>query len=242
MVPFMLEIALRSAIILSRRSTLDNLLIGVARERYGDDVIGSVPLLRRHGIVHASQMLVGVPDGLPVRPMTVIQSFMRSLTMDPEMASMLRKPPTPSSMSYGSGPNSNIESVYLTLNVPSVYYLGVGDVAKVEEWLLTLVHIGTQAHKGMGEVERTIITEIDADPNWFGVVGRYQGERVVLRPVPQRLRHRLPADTYGFVNDETWDYPFFPGYPGAVVEPCLVPPFDSGDYFHRDDVRRLCSH
>lgn len=240
MTPFMLEIVLRSAIIVSRRRTLDSLLIGVARERFGSTHEFDLPLLRQHGIVHASQMLIGIPDG-PVRTTTFIQSFVRTLSTDPELTHMLSRQPSASSMSHGSGPNSNIESVYQTLNVPSVYFLGVGDLARIRSVLMTLVHIGTQAHRGMGEVEHTNIVEVDADPTWFGVVGSYQDQRIVLRPVPLRLAHLLPPDTYGFHNDETWDHPYFPGYPGAVVEPCLVPPIDSGDYFHREDVRRLCS-
>jgi hypothetical protein len=145
-------------------------------------------------------------------------------------------------MSHGSGPNSNIESVYLTLNVPVVYFLGVGDITRVRSLLTTLVHIGAQAHRGMGEIEHTSVTAVDADPTWFGVVGRLQDQRILLRPVPLRLTHLLPPDTYGFHNDETWDHPYFPGYPGAIVEPCLVPPIDTGDYFYRDDIHGLCSH
>jgi hypothetical protein len=237
----MLEIVLRSAIILSRRRTLDGLLMGIAGERFGSQTTIDLPLLRQHDIVHASQMLVGIPDGLPMRPTTFIQSFVRTLTTEPELTAMLRRQPPASSMSHGSGPNSNIESVYMTLNVPAVYFLGVGDIARIRSLLMTLVHIGSQAHRGMGEVEHTNLIEVEADPTWFGVVGRYQDQSIVLRPVPLRLTHLLPPETYGFHNDETWDYPYFPGYPGAVVEPCLVPPIDSGNYFHREDVRRLCS-
>jgi hypothetical protein len=39
---------------------------------------------------------------------------------------------------------------------------------------------------------------------------------------------------------ETWDYPYFPGHPKAVMEPCLVPAFANGDYFQRDAIGRLC--
>ena len=182
MTPFMLEIVLRSAIILSRRRTLDGLLVGIAGERFGSQAAIDLPLLRQDSIVHASQMLVGIPDGSPVRPTTFIQSFVRTLTTEPDITEMLSRPPSASSMSYGSGPNSNIESVYLTLNVPAVYFLGVGDIAGIRSLLTTLVHIGSQAHRGMGEVEHTNLIEVEADPTWFGVVGHWQEQRIVLRP------------------------------------------------------------
>jgi hypothetical protein len=220
------------------RMMLDSLLIGLARERFGQEVV-PLPLKRSHGIVHASQMLAGVPEVPMVRSTTYIQSFIRVLLNEPHIIDMLAKQPTPSSMNHGSGPNSNIESIYQTHNIPAVYFLGVGDVERIRSLCMTLVHIGSQAHKGNGEVERCVVTEVDVDPTWFGIVGRYQDERVVLRPIPERLTRRLPPGTGGFRNAETWHYPFFSGHPKAVVEPCLVPPFSNGDYFHRDVIRAL---
>ncbi len=241
MVPFVLEIALRSPIILGHRLMLHSLLMGAARERFGDAAI-AMPLLRTHGLVHASQFFAGVPEVPLVGSTTYIQSFIRVLSNELEITEMLTKQPSPSSMNHGSGPNSNIESVYVTYNIPTLYFLGVGDLDHIRSILLTLVHVGAQAHKGNGEVERATVTEVDADPTWFGIVGFYRRQRIVLRPVPTRLAHLLPAATTGFDNMETWDYPYFPGHPKAVVEPCLVPPFTNGDYFHRDAIRDFYSH
>lgn len=243
MVPFLLEISLRSPIILGYRTMLDSLLVGVGYERFGaaSTIQSDPPLRRSHDILHASQMLVGVADVPRVQSTTLIQSFIRVLTNGTEIVEMLDKQPSPSSMSHGSGPNSNIESTYVTHSIPRVYFLGVGDVERIRALTLTLVYIGSQAHKGNGEVEQVTLTEIDTDPEWFGVVGRYQGQSVVLRPVPKRLVHLLPRNVYGFDNDETWSYPYFPGHPRAVVEPCLVPPFAHGEGFHRDVIRGLCS-
>jgi hypothetical protein len=105
-----------------------------------------------------------------------------------------------------------------------------------------VVHIGGQAHKGHGEVEQAIVREVEADPTWFGIVGTLAGRRTVLRPVPQRLVHLLPPETDGFDTVETWDYPYFPGHPKAVVERCLVPPLTNSDYIGRDMLRGLYSH
>ena len=218
---------------------LDSLLIGASRERFGDDG-NDLPLRRSHGLVHASQLFTGTPEVPLVRSATYIQSFIRVLSNDTAITEMLIKQPPPSSMNHGSGPNSNVESVYVTHNIPTVYFLGVGDIERIRSILLTVVHIGGQAHKGNGEVERATVTEVAADPTWFGIVGRHANQRVVLRPVPARLAHRLPVHTSGFDNSETWDYPYFPGHPKAVVEPCLVPPFTGGDYFHRDAIRGFC--
>lgn len=220
---------------------LDSLLIAIGYERYRNDstVATDLPLRCVDGIPHASQMFVGVPDVPVVRPTTLIQSFLRVLTNEREITRMLSRQPAPSSMSHGSGPNSNVESVYLTHNITKLYFLGVGDIARIRALALTMVHIGSQAHKGYGEVEQVVVTELDVDPTWFGVIGRYEGQSVVLRPVPKRLLSSLPADVYGFDSDETWSYPYFPGHPDAVVEPCLVPPFNEN--FHRDEVRRLYS-
>lgn len=237
MVPFVLEVTLRSPMIPGHRMMLDSLLIWLSRERYGDAT--SLPLKRSHGIVHASQMLAGVPEVPVVRSSTYIQSFVRVLQNEPDITEMLIKQPVPSSMSHGSGPNSNIESVYVTHNIPVVYWLGVGDVEHIRSLCMTLVYIGSQAHKGNGEVERCMVTEVDVDPTWFGIVGRYQNERVVLRPIPERLVPKLPDGTGGFRNAETWHYPYFSGHPKAVVEPCLVPPFSNADYFQRDVIRNL---
>jgi hypothetical protein len=222
---------------------LDSLLIALGYERYGKDspMVDDLPLRRVEGITHASQMLVGVPDVPVVRSTTLIQSFVRVLSNNREVTTMLDRQPAQSLMSHGSGPNSNVESVYLTHNIPKVYFLGVGDVARIRALLATLVHLGPQAHKGYGEVEQTMVIELDADPTWFGIIGRYDNQSVVLRPVPKRLVHLLPEDTYGFDSNETWGYPYFPGHPDAIVEPCLVPPFVSTEGFHRDAVRRLVS-
>lgn len=241
MSPFVLEVSLRSPIILGYRMMLDSLLIALGYERYRREstVASDLPIQCVEGIPHASQMLIGVPDAPVVRPTTLIQSFLRVLTNEREITLMLARQPAPSSMSHGSGPNSNVESVYLTHNIPKVYFLGVGDVARIRNLAMTLVHIGSQAHKGYGEVEQVSVTELDIDPTWFGVVGRYEGQPVVLRPVPKRLVPTLPRGVYGFDSDETWRYPYFSGHPDAVVEPCLVPPFS--DNFHRDEVRRLYS-
>jgi len=241
MVPFLLEILLRSPIILGRRTMLDSLLIGIARERFGDEVTDTpFPLRRSYGIVHASQMFAGVPEMAAIGSATHIQSFVRVLSNDSEITALLKRQPPPSSMSHGSGANSNIESNYVTHNIPRVFFLGVGNIARIETILMTMVHIGAMAHKGHGEVERYNINEIDANPRWFGIVGRYDGQLVVLRPVPKRLAHLLPPGTTGIDNDETWRYPYFPAYPTAVVEPCLVPPFTTHSrYFHREAIRAL---
>ena len=218
---------------------LDSMLVALGYERYGAaSMVGrDLPLRRTRDIIHASQMLVGMPDVPLLGSTTLIQSFIRVLSNEVEVVQMLDRQPSPSSMSYGSGPLSNIESNYITHHVPRVYFLGVGDVARIRSLVATMVHIGSQAHKGHGEVEEITLTEVDADPQWFGIVGRYQGRSVVLRPVPKRLEHLLPQGVYGFDNDETWSYPYFPGHPRAVVEPCLVPPFAHGEGFHRDTIR-----
>jgi hypothetical protein len=243
MVPFLLEILLRSPIILGRRTMLDSLMIGVARERFGDDAVHApLPLQRSHGIAHGSQMFAGVPEMAAIRSVTYIQSFIRVLSNDEQVTMLLDRQPPPSSMSHGSGPLSNVESSYITHNIPRVYFLGVGDIDRVRAGLLTMCHIGTMAHKGHGEVEHYNITEIAADPTWFGIVGRYDNQLIVLRPVPKRLAHLLPSGTSGIDNHETWDYPYIPAYPTAVVEPCLVPPFTThAKYFHRETIRALCS-
>ena len=215
------------------------MLLALGYERYGaaSTVHRDLPLQRTHDIIHASQMLAGMPDVPLLGSTTLIQSFIRVLSNDVEVAQMLDKQPAPSSMNHGSGPHSNIESSYVTHHIPRVYFLGVGDVPRIRSLLGRMVHIGSQAHKGHGEVEQVTITEVDADPLWFGVVGHYQGQLVVLRPVPKRLEHLLPPGVYGFDNHETWSYPYFPGHPRAVVEPCLVPPFAHGEGFHRDTIK-----
>jgi hypothetical protein len=236
----MLEVSLRSPIILGHRLMLDSMLLGVARETFGVEA-RQYPSLKRAacGLTHASQVLLGTPEVPMHRTTTYIQSFIRVLTNEPEVTTMLQKQPPPSSMSHGSGPNSNVESNYITSNIPTVYFLGVGDVDLIRRLTLTMVHIGAQSHKGNGEVERAVVHEIDADPTWFGIVGEVDGQRVVLRPVPKRMVSLLPPGTSGFDNTETWHYPYFPGHPKAVVEPCLVPPFANHDYFYRDAVRRI---
>jgi hypothetical protein len=240
MVPFMLEISLRTPIILGHRLMLDSLLLGVARERFGDTAEREPPLKRAPcGLMHASQALLGTPEVPMHRSTTYVQSFIRVLTNDVAVTSMLQRQPSPSSMSHGSGPNSNIESVYVTSNIPTIYFLGVGNVAQIRRLTLTMVHIGAQAHKGNGEVERAVVHEIDADPTWFGIVGEVDDRLLVLRPVPKRMVSLLPPGVGGFDNTETWHYPYFPGHPKAVVEPCLVPPFSNHDYFYGDRVRRL---
>ena len=239
MVPFLLEVSLRSPIILGHRTMLDSMLVALGYERYGaaSTVQHDLPLQRTGDIIHASQMLAGVPDVPMLGSTTLIQSFIRVLSNNVEVVEMLDKQPPPSSMNHGSGPHSNIESSYVTHHIPRVYFLGVGDVRRIRALLMTMVHIGSQAHKGHGEVEQATVTEVNADPRWFGIVGRYQGQSVVLRPVPKRLEHLLPSGVYGFDNEETWSYPYFPGHPRAVVEPCLVPPFAHGEGFHRDEIR-----
>src|ERR1044072_340437 len=220
MVPFMLEISLRSPIILGHRLMLDSLLLGVARDRFGDAAERDPPLKRAScGLMHASQALIGTPEVPMHRSATYIQSFIRVLSNDTMITSMLERQPSPSSMSHGSGPNSNVESVYITSAIPRVYFLGIGDVAKIRRLLLTMVHIGAQSHKGNGEVEQAIVHEIDADPTWFGIVGEVDKQLVVLRPVPKRMVTLLPAGVTGFDNSETWRSPYFPGHPKAVVEP-----------------------
>ena len=221
---------------------LDSMLVAIGYERYGaaSTVHRDLPLHRTREIIHASQMLVGMPDVPLLGSTTLIQSFIRVLSNEVGVVEMLDKQPPPSSMSHGSGPNSNIESNYVTHHIPRVYFLGVGDLVRIRSLLATMVHIGSQSHKGHGEVEQVTITEIDADPTWFGVIGRYQGQMVVLRPVPKRLQYLLPRGVSGFDNHETWSYPYFPGHPRAVVEPCLVPPFAHGEGFHRDAIRGFC--
>jgi hypothetical protein len=241
MTPFVLDITLRSPIILSYRTMLDSLLIGIGYERYGaaSPVRDALPLQMTHGVPHASQMLVSMPDVPLVRSTTLIQSMIRVLSNNALVTDMLQKQPPPSSMSHGSGPNSNVESIYVTHAIPRVTFLGVGDIARVRHLTATLVHLGSQAHKGNGEVEQVSVTEVAADPTWFGIIGQYEGQSVLLRPVPKRLAHLLPRDVYGFDTEETWSYPYFPGHPEAVVEPCLVPPFVHGEGFHRDVIRRF---
>ena len=243
MTPFVLDISLRSPMILSYRTMLDSLLIGLGYERYGaaSTVREQLPLRFTHGVPHASQLLVGVPDVPMVRSATFIQSMIRVLSNNTLVTDMLEKQPSPSSMSHGSGPNSNVESVYMLHAIPRVTFLGVGDIARIRSLTMTLVHIGSQAHKGNGEVEQVVITEVDTDPEWFGIIGRYEGQSVLLRPVPKRLAHLLPHGVVGFDTNETWSYPYFPGNPEAVVEPCLVPPFVHGEGFHRDTIRALYS-
>jgi hypothetical protein len=219
---------------------LDSLLIGVARERFGDDAIDDVPLLRSNGLLHASQLLAGTPDAPLIRSTTYIQSFIRVLSNEQHITDMLTKQPPPSSMNHGSGPNSNVESVYVTHNIPTIYFLGVGDLTRIRSLLLTMVHIGGQRFKGNGEVERAIVTPVSIDPTWFGIIGQINDQPHVLRPVPTRLTHLLPAGTVGFDNMETCDYPYVPGHPKAVMEPCLVPTFTNGDYFRHDTIGRLC--
>lgn len=243
MVPFLLEVSLRSPIILGHRTMLDSMLVAIGFERYGaaSTVHRDLPLRRTQEIIHASQMLVGMADVPLLGSTTLIQSFVRVLSNEVEVVQMLDKQPPPSAMSHGSGPLSNIESSYVTHHIPQVYFLGVGDVVRIRSLLTTMVHIGSQSHKGHGEVEQVTVTEIDADPTWFGIIGRYQDQLVVLRPVPKRLQHLLPNGVYGFDNHETWSYPYFPGNPRAVVEPCLVPPFAHGEGFHRDVIRGFCA-
>lgn len=243
MVPFVLEISLRSPIILGHRTMLDSLLIAIGYQRYGiaSPVQNDLPLLKTHGLVHGSQMLVGAPDVPLVRTTTYIQQFIRELTTNPSLTMMLDKQPPMSAMSHGSGPNSNVESSYVTHHIPMVSFLGVGDVQRIRALLITLAHMGAQATKGNGEVEQVTVTEVDADPTWFGIVGYYDQQAVVLRPVPKRLVHLLPANVTGFDNDETASYPYFSGHPDAVVEPCLVPPFVHGEGFHQDAIRQIYS-
>lgn len=243
MTPFVLDITLRSPMILSYRTMLDSLLIGLGYERYGaaSTVRDQLPLRHTHGVPHASQMLVGMPDVPLVRSTTLIQSMIRVLSNNVLVTEMLDKQPPPSAMSHGSGPNSNVESVYVTHAIPKVTFLGVGDIVQIRNLTTTLVHLGSQAHKGNGEVEQVSVTEVRADPTWFGIIGEYEGQSVVLRPIPKRLVHLLPHGVVGFDTNETWSYPYFPGHPEAIVEPCLVPPFVHGEGFHRDVIRRLYS-
>lgn len=221
---------------------LDSLVIALGYERYGpfSSIADDLPLLISHEIPHASQMLVGVPDVPVVRSTTLVQSFIRVLTTNPMVTEILDRQPAPSLMSHGSGPNSNVESTYLTHNIPRVYFLGVGDIERLQELTLTLAFIGSQCHKGNGEIEQITFTPVDADPTWFGILGTYDGDLVVLRPIPKRLVSLLPKGVYGYYNDETHRAPYFRGHPQAVVEPCLVPPFVHGEGFHRDVVKRMC--
>ena len=91
MTPFVLDISLRSPIILSYRTMLDSLLIGLGYERYGaaSTVREQLPLRCTHGVPHASQLLVGVPDVPMVRSATFIQSMIRVLSNNTLLA--LRK-------------------------------------------------------------------------------------------------------------------------------------------------------
>ena len=176
---------------------------------------------------------------------TIYQSFMHDLQHDPDMAIMLDKMPVKSDLKGGSGPLINYGSTYTLLDLPKMYFIGCGDIDKVEKLLKSVPFIGKEKWKGHGQVAAVNIwspeNPLAATNKWFGIIGSRNGRDVAFRPIPIRLKDKIALDIDFITSSETWHNPYHRNYPTAVVEPCMTPPFVRGESFTEYDIENeLC--
>lgn len=248
---FCIRVTLRSAIIVGRYPlTADGWLAGVEFERTLDHeyAINSLPFATWQGVPMASQIIPGYMAGPPeYGSVTYYTQPARDLQFDIPFADYLDRDPTINELTdsrRGRGDLAAFGNTYQTALIREVFFACRGDMRRTEEILLAtdgspiVPTLGPQRSKGHGHIETIEIQRMPADNRLYGLIGRTQGANVVLRPIPTRLRRELP-DASGATMERTWKNPYRPIYPEAVVEDCLVPPFQRGTGFRLPDLRRF---
>lgn len=237
---FIAEIRLASPMILRHRLVGDSLLAGL---RYGqhhdwERAIAELPIAYLGEVPQMSVLLPYYPASRTTETVTFGRSIMRDMMHNRQLATTLDRMPPQSHLKPATGPFSNIFNTYITSDIPKAYFVGRGDVAGVLNILRSLTFLGCNKAKGWGEIASVDVWPVESNNEWFGVIGRLHDRQVVLRPIPQRFIHVVPAADH-VVNSETWHNPYWPGHAAAVVEPCLVPPFVRDESFTEAELARL---
>lgn len=239
---FIAEVFLETPVIFGRSGLMgDSWLAGIAYGEHRDPerAIRELPITLIEDIPQISKALCYVPISRRNDSATLIQSIMRDIDHDPAIADMLAKMPPKSMRTPSQGPLGNVQNSYRLNHLSSLYFIGNGDIDKVRRLMNGVTFMGSQHSKGFGQIVRVEVWSVDSDNPWYGIVGVKAGRNVVLRPVPLRLRDLLPEQLDFLTSTETWHNPYNRGLPGAIVEPCMVPPFNVDEAFSPDDIKRL---
>lgn len=240
---FVAEITLASPLIVSRLIVGDSLLAGIEGERHGDGdrAIRDLPIAHIEGVPQMSVMLPYTLATARTQKIPIIRSIMRDMMHDPDMAHLLDKPPGRSYLKMDSGPFSTLINFYPLTDLEKLYFVGRGDIDRIRVILENAPFIGSQRHKGFGQVAGVDIWPIDVENNFFGIVGWKNGRVIALRPIPLRLRPHFGNDVDFVLSNETWHNPYRRDLIGAEIEPCMTPPFVSGESFsiERGDLEDL---
>ena len=228
---FLAVLSLESPLILNRPLVGDSLLAGIKFAHCHDPVIAihDLPVAHVEDVPQISVLLLGPIASL--RQATIIQSMMRDMDHEPDLADMLDKMPPASALNPSSGIFVNIWNTYHILDVRTVFFIGRGDIDRVEQLLKSIPFIGSQHAKGYGQVANVDVIPVDTDNPMYGIVGRQNGRSRMLRPMPTRYSAMIPPDTEYIISTETWKNPYNTRITGAVAEPCMVPHFANGEFF-----------
>lgn len=225
---FIVQLELQSPIIIGRRLTLDALLAGILykQDRDAEAAIRHVRTAIAHigGVPQASQALLHSLDMPVIEDVAILQSTSRGVS---QMVLPILDP-VPAKIELGRGPYQNLMNTYRVFTTQYVYFLARGEPDFVVRVLRRAHAIGAQHTKGYGQLRGAAVLhfEFDAVPaERFAMVGN----GFVLRPIPARLAAHFPPGRHGTIA-ETWQNPYLPLY-GGTVEPCMVPPFMTGESF-----------
>jgi hypothetical protein len=240
---FVSQIFLETPVIFGIKGLIgDSWLAGIAYREHRDHerAIRELPIAMIDEIPQMSKALCYTPTSRRNEIITFTASIMRDIDHDPDMADILDKMPPKSSRKSDQGSLGNIQTHREVNHLSSLYFLGRGDLAAVERQMNGTSFIGSQISKGFGQIVRVEVWEAESTNPWFGVIGLRHGRNTVLRPIPMRLRHLFPEQLDFVTSTETWHNPYYPGHASAIVEPCMVPPFQRGDSFAPDEIDALC--
>jgi hypothetical protein len=240
---FVSQVFLETPVIFGDKGLIgDSLLAGIAfREcRDHERAIRELPIDMIDGIPQMSKALCYTAISRRDQQVTFTASIMRDLDHNPAMNDILYKMPPKSARKPDQGPWSNIQSHYKRHHISSLYFLGRGDITAVRRRMNSTSFLGSMISKGYGQIVRVEVREVDSANPWFGMIGAKNDRNVVLRPIPLRFRHLFPDQLDFMTSTETWHNPYFPGHQSAVLESCMVPPFQNGESFAPDDIDSLC--
>jgi CRISPR type IV-associated protein Csf3 len=233
---FLAILNLATPAILNRNMMGDSMLIGFANEAHGDPIraIREVPIARTEGVAHASMMFISGVSSRVRRTASFVRSPMRDMH-DPDIIEMLDEIPPKSSLSTQHGDFRSFVKTYDLIDARALFFFGRGDMDAVEYWLGQATNVGSQRHKGYGQISNIDLIPMPDGNEWFAIVGVKNGRNTMLRTFPQRLRHLLPDDVDHMIAHDTWCAPYNSRIEGAVVEPCLSPIFNVSEDFEGEE-------
>lgn len=196
--PFLLDINLKTPVIIKKRLMLDALLMAALEIENGaaDIPLSEIPLRQTDGLSHGSQLFV--------RQDSIKSPVIFTKRCEFDAALYAEENNKTKYVSVPRGEAKIRMDTYESTHSNNVYFFGCGDIERVKALMSLIEGIGKRNTEGFGAISQFMIWPIKND------VSLLHGE-IPMRPIPLRLWEKItdkPIDL-SLRLLETWHFPYW---------------------------------